>query len=77
MHPVLAGFLMAWRERTPYAKDDDYVFPSFRLKSKKPLSLQSWCKSICALLPLRPESLKKASEFASASTTSGILWLLR
>ncbi len=29
MHPVLAGFLMAWRERTPYAKDDDYVFPSF------------------------------------------------
>ena len=35
MHPVLAGFLMAWRERTPYAKDDDYVFPSFRLKGKK------------------------------------------
>jgi integrase len=34
MHPVLDGFLMAWRERTPYAKDDDYVFPSFRLKGK-------------------------------------------
>jgi integrase len=38
LHPVLAGFLMAWRERTPYAKDGDYVFPSFRLKGKKPLS---------------------------------------
>ena len=35
MHPVLAGFLMAWRERTPYAKDGDYVFPSFRLKGKR------------------------------------------
>jgi hypothetical protein len=22
MHPVLAGFLLAWREKTPYAKDD-------------------------------------------------------
>jgi hypothetical protein len=45
MHPALAGFLMAWRERTPYAKertpyakDGDYVFPSFRLKGKKPVS---------------------------------------
>lgn len=32
MHPVLADFLMAWRKRTPYAKDDDYVLPSFRPK---------------------------------------------
>ena len=30
-----------------------------------------------ALLPLRPASSKKTSEFGSASTTSGILWLLR
>jgi integrase len=30
MHPVLAGFLLAWRERTPFAKDGDFVFPSFR-----------------------------------------------
>jgi hypothetical protein len=27
--------------------------------------------------PLRPASSKKTSEFGSASTTSGILWLLR
>ena len=28
MHPLLAGFLLAWRERTKYAKESDYVFPS-------------------------------------------------
>ena len=38
MHPILAGFLLAWRERTSFAKDGDFVFPSFRLKGKKPLS---------------------------------------
>ena len=65
MHPVLAGFLMAWRERTPYAKDDDYVFPSFRLKGKKPLSA-----SIMVHKYMRPAAVK-------AGTTSGILWLLR
>jgi hypothetical protein len=26
--------LSAWRERTPYAKDSDFVFPSFRLNWK-------------------------------------------
>jgi len=53
MHPVLAGFLMAWRERTPYAKDDDYVFPSFRLEGKKPLSA-----SIMVQKYLRPAAIK-------------------
>jgi integrase len=53
MHPVLAGFLMAWRERTPYAKDGDYVFPSFRLKGKKPLSA-----SIMVQKYLRPAAIK-------------------
>ncbi len=77
MHPVLAGFLMAWRERTPYAKDGDYVFPSFRLKGKKPLSA-----SIMVQKYLRPAAIKagvigRTSLFASVSTTSGIHWLLR
>ena len=53
MHPLLAGFLMAWRERTPFAKDNDYVFPSFRLKGKKPLSA-----SIMAQKYLRPAAVK-------------------
>jgi len=53
MHPVLAGFLMAWRERTPYSKDKDYVFPSFRLKGRKPLSA-----SIMVRKYLRPAAIK-------------------
>ena len=53
MHPLLAGFLSAWRERTPYAKDSDFVFPSFRLKGKKPLSA-----SIMVQKYLRPAAVK-------------------
>ena len=53
MHPVLAGFLLAWRERTPYGKDCDFVFPSFRLKGKKPLSA-----SIMVQKYLRPAAIK-------------------
>jgi integrase len=36
MHPLLAAFLQTWHEQTPYAKPTDFVFPSFRLKGKKP-----------------------------------------
>jgi integrase len=53
MHPLLAGFLMAWRERTTYAKSEDYVFPSFRLKGRKPLSA-----SIMVQKYLRPAAIK-------------------
>ena len=53
MHPLLAGFLMAWRERTTYGKDKDYVFPSFRLKGRKPLSA-----SIMVQKYLRPAAIK-------------------
>src|SRR5215469_4269007 len=38
MHPLLAGFLLAWHERTKYTKESDYVFPSVKLRGKKPLS---------------------------------------
>lgn len=53
MHPILAGFLLAWRERTPFGKDGDFVFPSFRLKGKKPLSA-----SIMVRTYLRPAAIK-------------------
>ncbi len=36
LHPILAAHLQLWREETPYAKDDDLIFPSLRLKGKKP-----------------------------------------
>jgi integrase len=37
MHPLLAGFLLAWREKTTYSAEGDFVFPSTRLKGAKPL----------------------------------------
>ncbi len=36
MHPLLAAFLQTWHEKTPYAKPTDFVFPSIKLKGKKP-----------------------------------------
>jgi integrase len=53
MHPLLAGFLLAWRERTPYAKDSDFAFPSMKLRGRKPLSA-----SIMVQKYLRPAAVK-------------------
>ena len=36
LHPLLAGALEAWRKETPYPANDDLVFPSIRLKGRKP-----------------------------------------
>jgi integrase len=32
MHSILATILENWRRETPYAKDEDWVFPSFKLR---------------------------------------------
>jgi integrase len=45
--------MLAWRERTRYPKDNDYVFPSVRLGGKKPLSA-----SIMVQEYLRPAAVK-------------------
>ena len=36
LHPLLAESLATWRKETPYPTNDDFVFPSFRLKGAKP-----------------------------------------
>jgi integrase len=36
LHALLAALLEAWRNETPYAEDEDFIFPSFRLKGRKP-----------------------------------------
>jgi integrase len=36
LHPLLAALLEAWRKETPYCRDTDLVFPSFRLHGEKP-----------------------------------------
>jgi len=35
-HPLLAALLEVWRGETVYASDEDFIFPSLRLKGQKP-----------------------------------------
>jgi integrase len=41
MDPVLARLLLEWRKQSPYARDDDWIFPSLTLKGKVPRSASS------------------------------------
>jgi integrase len=36
LHPVLASHMGSWQKATPYGRECDWVFPSFKLKGKKP-----------------------------------------
>jgi integrase len=36
LHPLLAALLEAWRKETVYSAEEDFIFPSYRLKGKKP-----------------------------------------
>ena len=36
LHPLLAEFLLSWRQKTPYSQPGDWVFASFRLNGKQP-----------------------------------------
>ena len=36
LHPLLAEFLRAWKEQTPYSQAEDWVFASFRLNGQQP-----------------------------------------
>ena len=38
MHPALAQFLQAWKEKTPFAKETDFLFPSLKADGKVPIS---------------------------------------
>jgi hypothetical protein len=49
----LAGFMLAWREKTRFPRDNDVVFPSERLGGQKPLSA-----SIMVEKYLRPAAVK-------------------
>jgi integrase len=50
---LLADALRGWNQNSPYNKSDDWVFPSFKLKGKTPLSA-----SIMAADKIRPAALK-------------------
>ena len=59
MHPTLAAVFIDWRKQTLYAKDGDYVFPSNKLKGKKPrvesMIVQDYMRPAAEKLGLRPE----------------------
>jgi integrase len=50
---LLADALRTWYQQTPYRKPEDWVFPSMKLKGKKPLSA-----SITAADKIRPAAIK-------------------
>jgi integrase len=35
MHETLAKLLWGWRQETPYSKEEDFLFPSFKLRGKQ------------------------------------------
>jgi integrase len=36
LHPLLAQFIVRWKQKTTYSRQRDWVFPSVRLKGKQP-----------------------------------------
>ncbi len=36
LHPLLAGFMEAWKSTSPYSQPSDWVFASFRCRGRKP-----------------------------------------
>ena len=36
LHPLLAEFMLRWKQKTPYSRLGDWVFPSDRLKGEQP-----------------------------------------
>jgi integrase len=50
---LLADALQSWNLMTPYAKPGDWIFPSFKLRGKKPLSA-----SIMTQDKIRPAAVK-------------------
>jgi integrase len=54
LHPSVVKCLAAWRAESPYAGDDDFIFPSLRLEGKQPLSPDTLLKKV-----IRP-ALKRA-----------------
>lgn len=53
MHPALAAFLKQWREVSLYPGDGDWVFPSLKLKGRKPRAASSAAQDY-----LRPAAVK-------------------
>jgi integrase len=53
MGKVLTHYLMKWRNQTPYGNEEDFVFPSLKMRGKVPISASAFVKD-----HLRPAALK-------------------
>jgi integrase len=53
LHSLLAESMKAWQQESPYSQPHDWVFPSFRLKGKKPR-----CPNMLVEDYLRPAAVK-------------------
>ena len=53
MGDLLADALRRWHQETPYSKSEDWVFPSIKLRGRKPMSA-----SIMAADKIRPAAIK-------------------
>ena len=60
--PALAEYLAAWRKESPYASDDDWVFPSFRNKGKTPRSGSSLVTDHIKAAAIRAGVIKKGDK---------------
>jgi integrase len=60
--PALAEYLAAWRKESPYAGDDDWVFPSFRNKGKTPRSGSSLVTDHIKAAAIRAGVIKKGDK---------------
>lgn len=73
MHPALAAVFVDWRKQTLYGKDGDFVFPSYKLKGKKPrlasMIVQDYIRPAAEVLKLRPKDCS-----ASVCTICVIRW---
>lgn len=63
MHPSLATVFTDWRKETLYGKDGDFIFPSYKLKGKKPrlgsMIVQDHIRPVAEKLGLRPPDCRR------------------
>ena len=71
---ALAGFLLAWRERTKYGKESDYVFPSVKLRGQKPLSASIMVQKYLCPAAISAGVIPATGRDASVFTTFAIHW---
>jgi integrase len=69
LHPLLAEFMLLWKQKTTYSQVGDWVFPSARLNGKQPRVANMLVED-----HLRPAAVK-AGILSSHRTITGDSWM--